>query len=226
MIDQAARRIAEDHPEQFLRIAIFDEDGRDAGYPPIELPNMAAGSRCGLHQACGKPGLFHETSIGEVMVIGSGKNKLGEQRLAEINRFHGWTGESYVPHIDTDSDEETEDTNDIPEQQMPPMLARVMATMAEVNMHRNKAIARDAAARSHPVPGLQRQRETVRNPFCIEAPSGSNVEQPSNGPWDITGNWELKCPKMASCCGQFSPYTLSIYNMDNGKEIYDRFDLG
>jgi len=49
-----------------------------------------------------------------------------------------------------------------------------------------------------------------------------------DGPWDITGTWELECPGIVDCFSQFSPYTLEIFtSLDDGiQETYGRFDLG
>lgn len=51
-------------------------------------------------------------------------------------------------------------------------------------------------------------------------------EEPAE--WDITGIWELKCPGMAGCFGQYAPYTLEIFSTPRrvGWETYGRFDLG
>lgn len=59
-----------EHWEQSLWDAFLDEDGKDVGYPPIELKNQCSADRAHLHQACDGLGLFYETAVTSVMAIG------------------------------------------------------------------------------------------------------------------------------------------------------------
>jgi hypothetical protein len=53
-------------------------------------------------------------------------------------------------------------------------------------------------------------------------------DEENDDEWDITGEWEINCPIIAGCFGQFSPYTLSIFTTlrRTGRETYGRFDFG
>ncbi|TGO33181.1 hypothetical protein BHYA_0262g00200 [Botrytis hyacinthi] len=50
----------------------------------------------------------------------------------------------------------------------------------------------------------------------------------NDGPWDITGHWELECKTMSSNYGQSEPYTLDIFSAPyrQGQQVFGRFDLG
>jgi hypothetical protein len=54
------------------------------------------------------------------------------------------------------------------------------------------------------------------------------AEEEGDQDWDITGRWEIKCPGMAGCFGQFAPYTVEIFSSQHrvGQQIHGRFDLG
>jgi hypothetical protein len=64
------RRMAGNIGEQSLWDAFLDEDGKDVGYPPIELKNQCSADRAHLHQACDGSGLFYETAVTSNMAIG------------------------------------------------------------------------------------------------------------------------------------------------------------
>jgi hypothetical protein len=157
------RRLAQNNPGAFLRECFFDGQGRDTGDEPVALPNLGPADRAHLHQAASSLRLFHETTITDVLVLGSGRNTLGAQMVKELNRQAGWPPVPYTP----------------------------------------------------PNFGQQTGEDDEEN-------EGNNEE------WDVTGKWEVQCPKMAGCFGQYNPYTLSIYTSlhQTGREIYGRFDFG
>lgn len=105
------RRMAENNPDKFLRDAFFDEHGKDVGYPLVELKNLCSADRAHLHEACDHLRLSDETTVTSVMVIGSGKNKQGQQRVKDLNRAAGWPPAPYFPTIDNE-DEEGEDADE------------------------------------------------------------------------------------------------------------------
>lgn len=53
-------------------------------------------------------------------------------------------------------------------------------------------------------------------------------EELNDGPWDITGHWELECKTMSSNYGQSEPYTLDIFSAPyrQGQQVFGRFNLG
>ncbi|KAF8853842.1 hypothetical protein BDZ45DRAFT_748094 [Acephala macrosclerotiorum] len=73
------RRLTENNHRAFLLEAFFDNEGLDAGYPPLELARPDSWERCQLHQAASSQRLYHETTITNLMVLGSGRNRLGRQ---------------------------------------------------------------------------------------------------------------------------------------------------
>lgn len=163
-----SKRQAEDDPEQFLLDMFYDSDGRDGGAPPVTLKNVEAGYRCDLHQAAGDLGLYHKTAMGNVMVLGSGKNHLGLRLYNDLNRAFRWPPKHCEPQSSDEDDEEDEDDSE------------------------------------------------------------DEDEDHNDGPWDITGTYEIKCPKMADCFGQYSPYTLEVFTKKRrgGRETFRRFDFG
>jgi hypothetical protein len=94
-----------EHWEQSLRDAFFDEDGKDVGYPPIELKSRSLADGAHLHQACDGLGLLHEAAVTTVMVIGSARNIQGQQRSKELDLAAGWPTVPYVPDIDNEHEE-------------------------------------------------------------------------------------------------------------------------
>lgn len=82
------KRLARDCPNTFLQ-AFFDKKGRDTNATPVELQNLADANRAHLHIAAGSLRLYHETAItamGPILVIGSGKNGLGQRRVQKLNK--------------------------------------------------------------------------------------------------------------------------------------------
>ena len=183
------KQMAKKNPEQFLRDAFFDEYGKDAGWGPVELERLSSWERCQMHQAAESLGLHHETTVSSVMVIGSGKNKQGQQRLKELNRAAGGRPIPNVP--DFDSDEEEEESEEFSE---------------EDSEEADGSISTDEDNQSSKEPD----------------------EEEDDQEWDITGSWEIKCPRMAGCFGQYAPYTLEIFVSQHrlGRQIYGRFDFG
>jgi hypothetical protein len=182
------KQIAKKNPEKFLRDAFLNEYGKDAGWGPVELERLDSWERCQVHQAAESLRLYHETTVTSVMVIGSGKNMQGQQRLKELNRAAGWPPVPYVP--DFDNDEEQEEREEFSED----------SEGADGNIS-----------------------SEGDNDSC-EKPD----EEEDDQEWDITGSWEIKCPRMAGCFGQYAPYTLEIIVSQHrlGRQIYGRFDFG
>lgn len=89
------RRLAGNNPDSFLFELFCNEYGEDEGGPPIELKNMGARYRFALHRYADAYGLYHVTSASGIMVIGSRKNSLADERLRALNlethRKHGPT---------------------------------------------------------------------------------------------------------------------------------------
>lgn len=156
---------------------------------PLELERLGSSERCQLHEAAESLRLYHETTVTSVMVIGSGKNMQGQQRLKLLNRAAGWPPLPYQP--DFDNEEEEEESEDFSEEPSE-------AVDGNVNS--------DA------------DNESSENP----------EEEEDEQEWDITGSWEIKCPRMAGCFGQDAPYTLEIFSSQHrgGRQIYGRFDFG
>jgi hypothetical protein len=169
-------RLAQNNPDAFLRECFFDEHGRDTGDEPVALPNLCPADRAHIHQAASSLRLFHETTVTNVMVLGSGKHRLGAQMVKELNRQAGWPLAPYTPNFgpQTGDDEEEDEGED------------------------------------------------------EEEDEEDEAEEENDDEWDITGEWEIKCPIMAGCFGQFSPYTLSIFTTlrRTGRETYGLFDFG
>jgi hypothetical protein len=182
------RRIAENNPDQYLRDAFFDEDENDMGHPPVESKNLCPASRAHLHQACDDLGLFHETTVTSVMVIGSGKNTQGQQKLKELNRAAGWPPVPYVSGVDNEVENEEEEEQSEEDSEV--------------------------------------EEGSTSSDGDSESSEGSEEEEEQE--WDITGNWEIKCPHMAGCFGQYAPYTLEIFSSQHrvGQQVYGRFDFG
>ena len=168
-------RLAENDPEKFIREAFYDENGLDAGYRPVELSGLHDANRAHLHQAAGSR-LFHETSITNIMIIGSKRNNLAQQRLKQIDRQAGWDEDAKDEDEESDEDESNSESD------------------------------------SDEGEGDQE-------------PCG---DEEDDGVWGITGKWKIKCPDMAECFGQSSPYTLEIYTTLRRaeRETYGRFDFG
>ncbi len=93
------------------------------------------------------------------------------------------------------------------------------------------------------IPNFDEEEEEEREEFCEDASeaadgntSSDEVNQSSEEPteeddeqeWDVTGSWEIKCPGMTGCFGQYAPYTLEIFSSQHGlgRQIYGRFDFG
>jgi hypothetical protein len=86
------------------------------GYPPIELRNQCSADRAHLHQACDGLGLFRETAVTSVMVIGSARDVQGHQRLKELHLAPGWHPVPYVPDIDIENEEGEDEDEDSSEE--------------------------------------------------------------------------------------------------------------
>jgi hypothetical protein len=168
------RRLAQDNPGAFLRACFFDEDGNDTSDEPVALPNLCPADRAHIHQAASSLRLFHETTVTSVMVLGSGKNRLG----------------AYTPNFgpQTGDDEEEDGEEDAEDEE------------------------------------FEQDGEDGED----EEDEEDEAEEENDDEWDITGEWEIKCPIMAECFGQFSPYTLSIFTTlrRTGRETYGLFDFG
>jgi hypothetical protein len=109
------RRLAENNPDAFLRECFFDEHGRDTGDEPVALSSLCPADRAHLHQAASSLRLFHETTVTSVMVLGSGKNRLGAQMVKELNRQAGWPPAPYTPNLGLqtgDGEEDAEEEDD------------------------------------------------------------------------------------------------------------------
>ncbi|KAJ8064104.1 hypothetical protein OCU04_007939 [Sclerotinia nivalis] len=86
-------RLAKNDPNTFLYELFCNENGDDEGGPPIELEGLDGGYRAGLHHAAIMFGLFHSTSVSDIMVIGSKKNNLAAERLKALNLEARWPGQ-------------------------------------------------------------------------------------------------------------------------------------
>jgi hypothetical protein len=74
--------------------------------------------------------------------------------------------------------------------------------------------------------GVQYEDEESENEQSVDEEKEDDEED--DEPWDITGEWDILCPGMADCFGQYSPYTMTICSSGyrGGTEIYGEFDLG
>jgi hypothetical protein len=111
--------------------------------------------------------------------------------------------------------------------------------------HRLKELNRAAGWRPpvRYVPDFDNDEEEEKSEFSEEDSEGVDENINSEGDndsseepdeeedeeeWDITGSWEIECPDMAGCFGQYAPYTLEIFVSQHrlGRQIYGRFDFG
>jgi hypothetical protein len=79
------RRMAQNYHKRFLLECFFDDHGNDTSDEPLALPNLAPADRAHLHQEAGDLNLFHESTVTGVMILGSGRNRLGAQMVKELN---------------------------------------------------------------------------------------------------------------------------------------------
>ncbi|KAF7854508.1 uncharacterized protein EAF02_011683 [Botrytis sinoallii] len=70
--------------------------------------------------------------------------------------------------------------------------------------------------------------ETDKDSEEYDNDADDSDEELNDGPWDITGHWELECKTMSSNYSQSKSYTFDIFSAPRGqaRQVFGRFNLG
>ncbi|RAL60012.1 hypothetical protein DID88_000638 [Monilinia fructigena] len=210
--------IKKEEPRTFLFELFCDLDGEDEGGPPIELGDLILADRANLHEAARILGLFHKTSISNVLVIGSGKNDLAARKLHELNRPGGLAR----PRISMSQDEVDRLAGSIPQVgQRRVGLDHMLG--ADIKYYLDIHASQGISEVNQDIDG-----ENEPGKEDEDAEKNDDPDENDDGPWSISRHWELKCEAISVDYNPSEPYTLDMFpaTPTRGLKIFGRFNLG